>query len=144
MTAISADMTSTQDYVPLSASDAASVAAGLYLIDTEVVEITDQPHLIGSTKASPRTKDGRMAVRGVAGSTAATHSSSATITQYQPDAIPTLTQVLNAGSDTGGALFSTNAGVPGSSFVTPIRLDSTNKLLYVWNGTSYTKVADYA
>ena len=44
----------------------------------------------------------------------------------------------------GTALFSTNAGVPGATFVTPLRLDTTNKHLYVWDGTQYVKVSDYA
>lgn len=43
-----------------------------------------------------------------------------------------------------GALFSSNAGVPGATFVTLIRLDTTNKLCYVWDGTQYVKIADYA
>jgi hypothetical protein len=43
-----------------------------------------------------------------------------------------------------GMLFSTNAGVPGATFVSAIRLDSTNKLVYAWDGTQYVKIGDYA
>jgi hypothetical protein len=41
------------------------------------------------------------------------------------------------------SLFSTNAGAPGATFVTVLRLDTTNKHLYVWNGSAYVKVSDY-
>ena len=40
--------------------------------------------------------------------------------------------------------FSTNAGVPGATFVSLIRVDSTNKHCYVWDGTQYVKISDYA
>lgn len=43
-----------------------------------------------------------------------------------------------------GALFSSNAGVPGAVFVSFIRLDTTNKLCYAWDGAQYVKIADYA
>jgi hypothetical protein len=46
--------------------------------------------------------------------------------------------------DAAGTLFSSNAGVPGATFVTLIRLDTTNKLCYVWDGSQYVKIADYA
>jgi hypothetical protein len=144
MTAINADMTSTQTYVPLTAGNAAALASGTYVLGTEQVEVLDKLHYIGSHKASPRTANGRMCRRAVGGSTAATHSSGATLAAAYTGGVPTLAQVLAAGSDSAGGLFSTNAGVPGSTFITPLRLDSTNKHLYVWNGTSYTKVSDYA
>lgn len=41
-------------------------------------------------------------------------------------------------------LFSTNAGLPGAVFVSLIRLDTTNKHCYVWDGTQYVKISDYA
>jgi hypothetical protein len=44
----------------------------------------------------------------------------------------------------GSQLFSSVAGVPGATFVTAIRLDTTNKLCYVWDGSQYVKIADYA
>lgn len=143
MATINANMDNSQDWIPTSAANAAALASGVYQLDSELIEVLDQPHKIGSTKALPNTLDGRKCVRGYAGSTKATHSSGATLTAYQPDAVPTLAQVCAAGSDTG-ALFSSNAGAPGSTFVSVIRLDTTNKLCYVWNGTSYTKIADYA
>lgn len=144
MATINADMTDAQDWIPLTAANAGTLASGSYKIGTEQIEVLDQVKRIGAEKATPTTLKGRKVRRAVGGSTAAAHSSGATLVRYYPEAIPTLTEVIAAGSDTTGALFSTNAGVPGSTFVTPIRLDSTNKLLYVWNGTSYTKVADYA
>lgn len=144
MTAINADMTSTQPYLALSASDAAALASGVYVLGTEQIEVLDKLHFIGSHKASPRTANGRMCRRGIGGSTAATHSNGATLSAGFVGGVPTLAQVLAAGSDAAGGLFSTNAGVPGSTFVTPLRLDSTNKHLYIWNGSAYVKVSDYA
>lgn len=46
--------------------------------------------------------------------------------------------------DVAATLFSSNAGVPGAVFVSFIRLDTTNKLCYAWDGTQYVKIADYA
>lgn len=47
-------------------------------------------------------------------------------------------------SDSGTLIFSTNAGAPGGVFVTLFRLDSAAKHLYIWDGTQYVKVSDYA
>jgi len=51
---------------------------------------------------------------------------------------------IPAGAAEDGALFSENAGAPGSTFVTLIRLDTSGKDCYVWDGTQYVKIGEYA
>lgn len=46
--------------------------------------------------------------------------------------------------EAGQAILSTVAGAPGSTFVTLIRIDTTGKHTYVWDGDSYVLIADYA
>lgn len=87
MTDINADMTASQSYIPLAAGDAVDLAPGYYLLDSEYIDVQAPrsaygPYGIGQ---NPGAFDGRSCVRGIGGSTAATHSSGATLTRYYPD-----------------------------------------------------------
>lgn len=57
---------------------------------------------------------------------------------------PTAWFAAMVGDNSNSTFFTTNAGVPGSTFVSLLRLDTTNKHLYAWDGTQYVKVSDYA
>jgi hypothetical protein len=87
VTDINDDMTSTQEWVPLSEEDALATEPGFYTIDNEYVVLAGirMAHINRGPSAANRPV-GRAAARGANGSTAATHSSGATLTQYYPDA----------------------------------------------------------
>ena len=83
MVAINANINASKDWLPLSEADALSLPAGYYTIDSEDVDVQGI-HFTGTrttTKAN-----GRWVKRGYAGSTAASHTSGATLTRYYPEA----------------------------------------------------------
>lgn len=84
MTTINANMSNSIDWIPLSASDAATIAPGTYILDSEYI-VVGGPHLVRPAQPSSPL-NGPWCSRAQAGSTAATHSSGATLTRYYPDA----------------------------------------------------------
>lgn len=81
MTTINANMTATQTFVPLAAPG--STADGYYSLGSEVLHLTGGPTVIaydGSGDHVRQNHSGKNATRGVAGTTAATHSSGTTLT----------------------------------------------------------------
>jgi hypothetical protein len=83
MTAINADVSADQAWLPLSQADAEALEGGTYTIDSESIEVGG-PHLPDAKTTS--IPNGRWATRGFAGSTKATHTSGATLTRYYPEA----------------------------------------------------------
>jgi len=85
MTAINANVSADQEWLPLSEDDSLSLVSGYYTIDSENVKIENGPHPASSVSNPIPKYNGRRAQRGVGGSTAASHSSGATLTRYYPD-----------------------------------------------------------
>jgi len=86
MTAINADVSADQEWLPLSDADSLSLASGFYTIDSENVKIENGPHPASSVSNPIPKYNGRRVQRGVGGSTAASHTSGATLTRYYPEA----------------------------------------------------------
>lgn len=82
MTAINANMSDSQTWAPLAEPE--DVSPGLYTIGSENIELQGFHRVITSLFESPF--NGRWCVRGVGGSTPASHLSGATLTRYYPDA----------------------------------------------------------
>jgi len=51
---------------------------------------------------------------------------------------------VNTGVLAGGATLMSVDTAPPTTFVTPLVVDTTNKISYVWNGAAYIKLGDYA
>jgi hypothetical protein len=89
MTTLAADITASQGWLPVA--DPEGLASGFYTIDDENVRVRDELHRTSDDDASlsgrPDMTDGRFVERAVAGTTAASHSSGATMTRYYPDAV---------------------------------------------------------
>lgn len=87
MVDISDDMTATQDWLPLEEADALATEPGFYQLDSEYLVVAGI-HMTrpGRRPSAGNRPNGRACARGAEGSTAATHSSGATLTRYYPDA----------------------------------------------------------
>lgn len=81
MTATNASMTAAQTFVPLSSSDAGTLASGYYQIDTEVVQVLDrkQKTIVFGSTGPVVTVVGRQCVRAAQGTSAATHTTTKTL-----------------------------------------------------------------
>ncbi len=88
MTAINDNMDDTQRWLPLTTADAKDLANGFYQLDDEYVEVAAGFHEapLYDVVSPLRVIDGKRVARGMAGSTAVTHTSGATLTPYYPDA----------------------------------------------------------
>jgi hypothetical protein len=86
MTAINANVSADQEWLPLSEDDSLSLVSGYYTIDSENVKVENGPHPASSVSNPIPKYNGRRAQRGVGGSTAASHTSGATLTRYYPEA----------------------------------------------------------
>jgi hypothetical protein len=86
MTAINANVSADQEWLPLSEDDSLSLISGYYTIDSENVKVENGPHPASSVSNPIPKYNGRRAQRGVGGSTPASHTSGATLTRYYPEA----------------------------------------------------------
>jgi hypothetical protein len=80
-------MTATQNWLPLTATEAEALASGFYTVDSENIRVRAEVHRTKDTNPDAVTAaDGRFVERAVGGTSGASHSSGATLTRYYPAA----------------------------------------------------------